>query len=298
VDVLESTEIDIPIVTGIFHPTILLPACANEWAADELRMVLLHELAHVSRADISARAAAMVACGLHWFNPLVWLMSSFATRDAELAADDLVLRAGVRPSSYADTLLNVAERVSRYPTVQLAMPMARPTRLSDRVHAILLSHGMRKDIGSATRSTVLIGSAAIAMLGACVRLSATSQQSSWVIPRPTAPIAIGEVVSRPAPVMQPAPGLVKSLSVPGEAPAGRLSAPTARRDSAWVAGATDGLIAALDDPSPQVRGEAAHSLGRLGAVRARLSLSRFVNDPDKFVQYEAREALSALDRAR
>ena len=110
VRVLESTEIDIPIVTGIFHPTILLPVCASEWAAEELRMVLLHELAHVRRADISARTAAMVACGLHWFNPLVWLISSFATRDAELAADDLVLRAGVRPSSYADTLLNVAER--------------------------------------------------------------------------------------------------------------------------------------------------------------------------------------------
>jgi HEAT repeat protein len=60
----------------------------------------------------------------------------------------------------------------------------------------------------------------------------------------------------------------------------------------------DGLIAALDDQSPQVRGEAAHALGKLGAIRAQQPLSRLVNDPDKYVQYEARQALSALDRAR
>jgi beta-lactamase regulating signal transducer with metallopeptidase domain len=91
VTVLESAEIDIPIATGILHPTILLPASANEWSDDELRVVLLHELAHVRRADIWARAAAMVACGLHWFNPVVWMLSALATRDAEHAADDLVL---------------------------------------------------------------------------------------------------------------------------------------------------------------------------------------------------------------
>ncbi|HEX9084084.1 MAG TPA: M56 family metallopeptidase, partial [Gemmatimonadaceae bacterium] len=37
VTVLESAEIDIPIATGILHPTILLPASANEWGDNELR---------------------------------------------------------------------------------------------------------------------------------------------------------------------------------------------------------------------------------------------------------------------
>jgi HEAT repeat protein len=117
-------------------------------------------------------------------------------------------------------------------------------------------------------------------------------------PQAAAPTHIGQVVTRTAPLMQPSPGPARSPSVPHEKSAGNLSANSASIDSAWISGATDGLIAALDDPSPQVRGEAAHSLGRLGAVRARLSLTRFVNDPDKYVQYEAREALSALDRAR
>ena len=302
VTVLESAEIDIPIATGILHPTILLPASANEWGEDELRVVLLHELAHVRRADIWARAAAMVACGLHWFNPVVWMLSALATRDAEHAADDLVLRAGVRPSSYADTLLNLADSMLRYPYAQPAMPLARPAFLADRVHAILRDSGIRRDIGDFTRSTVLIGSCAISMLAACVRFSSLGPETPNVVRRassPSSPTPIIAGVSKVATAAKPAPSPARSDTVvPRQAPTGTVDATTARRDSTWVQGATDGLIAALDDQSPQVRGEAAHALGKLGAVRAQQPLSRLVNDPDKYVQYEARQALSALDRAR
>jgi beta-lactamase regulating signal transducer with metallopeptidase domain len=301
VTVLESAEIDIPIAAGIVHPTILLPASANEWSDDELRVVLLHELAHVRRADIWARAAAMVACGLHWFNPVVWMLSALATRDAEHAADDLVLRAGVRPSSYADTLLNLADSMLRYPYAQPAMPLARPAFLADRVHAILLDSGMRRDIGDLTRSTVLIGSCAISMLAACVRFSSLGPEIPKVVrnaqsPQPATPVMTAPSKAATAP--KPAPSLTRSETVMGHAPTGGVDATTAQRDSAWVQGATDGLIAALDDQSPQVRGEAAHALGKLRAVRAQQPLSRLVNDADKFVQYEARQALSALGRAR
>ncbi|HEX9083905.1 MAG TPA: M56 family metallopeptidase [Gemmatimonadaceae bacterium] len=301
VTVLESAGIDIPIATGILHPTILLPASANEWDDDELRVVLLHELAHVRRADTWARAAAMVACGLHWFNPVVWMLSALATRDAEHAADDLVLRAGVRPSSYADTLLNLADSMLRYPYAQPAMPLARPAFLADRVHAILRDSGMRRDIGDFTRSTVLIGSCAISMLAACVRFSSLGPEIPKVArsaqsPQSAAPMmtAVGNAATAP----KPAPSPVRSDTVMDHAPAGRVDPTTSRHDSTWVQGATDGLIAALDDQSPQVRGEAAHALGKLGAVRAQQPLSRLVDDPDKYVQYEARQALSALDRTR
>jgi beta-lactamase regulating signal transducer with metallopeptidase domain len=302
VTVLESAEIDIPIATGILHATILLPASANEWGDDELRVVLLHELAHVRRADIWARAAAMVACGLHWFNPVVWMLSALATRDAELAADDLVLRAGVRPSSYADTLLNLAASMLRYPYAQPAMPLARPAFLADRVHAILRDSGIRREIGDLTRSTVLIGSCTISMLAACVRFSSLGPETPKVgrsAQTSQSRTATMTGISKVAMAPKPAPSPARSDSVVlGHAPTGTVDATAARLDSAWVQGATDGLIAALDDQSPQVRGEAAHALGKLGAVRAQQPLSRLVNDPDKFVQYEARQALSALDRAR
>ena len=73
---------------------------------------------------------------------------------------------------------------------------------------------------------------------------------------------------------------------------------SAAGDSGWIPGATMGLIAALSDSSPQVRGEAAHALGNLRAFTALEPLTRLLSDPDKFVQYETRLALSRLDSPR
>jgi len=79
--------------------------------------------------------------------------------------------------------------------------------------------------------------------------------------------------------------------------AARLASPAASTDSSWIDGATDGLIRALSDASPQVRGGAAHSLGRIRAERARSALLAVVDDPDKYVRYEVDQALAALDRS-
>jgi beta-lactamase regulating signal transducer with metallopeptidase domain len=287
VNVRESSEIDIPIATGIARPTILLPAYSNEWDSSELRTVLLHELAHVKRADIWACSAAMIACGLNWFNPVVWLLSELATRDAELAADDLVLRSGVRPSSYADTLLSVVNNVSRYPHMQLAMPLARRGMLADRIHAILRESAVRSEIGSNIRSTVLIATLAVIVLVACVRVSGA----------PPKPVGSASPQSASHSETRVAVSIGSPAPVPRSQSAGPRPIPD-RTDTSWVAGATEGLIAALNDQSPQVRGEAARSLGNLKARASREALSRLVNDPDKFVRYEALSALSALDRTR
>jgi HEAT repeat protein len=64
--------------------------------------------------------------------------------------------------------------------------------------------------------------------------------------------------------------------------------------SSWIADATGGLIAILDDPSPQVRGEAARALGRLRATIAVGRLQVLLADSDKFVRYEARQALDKI----
>ncbi|MFL5483716.1 MAG: M56 family metallopeptidase [Gemmatimonadaceae bacterium] len=188
VAVLHSTQIDIPLATGILRPVILLPASVSEWSAEELRIVLLHELAHVRRADIVARVAAMCVCAIHWFNPLVWLLGNLSTRDAELAADDLVLSAGVRPSTYADALLNVAGSVLRLPLIQPAVPLARRAFLAHRVHAILRESKRRGEIGRAAGMLVVSATCAAALLAACVRLSpqsaaaftTTSDNSTWI----------------------------------------------------------------------------------------------------------------------
>jgi beta-lactamase regulating signal transducer with metallopeptidase domain len=289
VAVRQSSNVDIPLVTGILHPVILLPASASEWTEVELRIVLLHELAHVRRADIAVRAVAMIACAIHWFNPFVWVLAWLSTRDAELAADDLVLYAGVRPSTYADALLNLAGSVFRFPAVQPAMPLARRGGLTDRVHAILRESHRRTDTGRFTRVALVGGSCGIAMLAACVRFAPTATTSPMLAPRATA--------AAPNPVTIPR-ATAAALKLASRAPVSiaRIVPAAATSDSSWIDSATDGLIRALADESPQVRGGAAHSLGRLHAERARSALLALVDDPDKYVRYEVDQALAALDR--
>ena len=40
-----------PVATGIFRPAVIMPTDADTWSESRLRIVLLHELAHVKRRD-------------------------------------------------------------------------------------------------------------------------------------------------------------------------------------------------------------------------------------------------------
>ncbi len=73
VTLYQSDDEAIPMTWGVFSPSVWLPTSAQDWSNDRLRMVLLHELAHVRRFDCLWQAIALVSLAVHWFNPLVWL---------------------------------------------------------------------------------------------------------------------------------------------------------------------------------------------------------------------------------
>jgi beta-lactamase regulating signal transducer with metallopeptidase domain len=102
---LRSTRASMPVAAGIFRPSIIMPADAGEWTESRLRIVLLHELAHVKRRDCLTHLIAQTACALYWFNPLTWLAAKRARTERERACDDLVLAFGTHGPDYADQLL-------------------------------------------------------------------------------------------------------------------------------------------------------------------------------------------------
>ena len=69
-------------------------------------------LLDVAAKSVGIAAAALAACALYWFNPLVWLLAARLGVEAERACDDAVLLAGVPPTEYADSLLAVARSLS------------------------------------------------------------------------------------------------------------------------------------------------------------------------------------------
>ncbi len=161
----------IPVVWGIFRSRLLLPAAARHWGGDQMRSVLLHELAHVKRRDTMAQLLAQFACALYWFNPLVWLAAWQLRVERERACDDLVLASGVRPSAYAGHLLEVVTELSTARWTQsCGLAMARKSSLEGRLAAILGENLNRRGVSVALAgvgSAIAVGIAVpIAMLRA------------------------------------------------------------------------------------------------------------------------------------
>ena len=201
-----------PIAWGLFQPIILLPESAVSWPRERLHAVLLHELAHIRRRDWTVQALSHLVCALYWPNPLVWIGAKNLRREAEIAADDAVIVSGVRPSSYAGELLDLAAefRVRRPPALaNMALFMAEPSALEVRVESVLAPTSLRTgvtpmDVVKIT-ATGLFATAAIAF--ACPSLAQEGQPAPVTaapLPPPP-PDAPRPPDAPPAPEVPPAP---------------------------------------------------------------------------------------------
>ena len=119
---------------GWRRPVVMLPVSASAWSAERMRVVLLHELAHVRRGDWVVQLAAEALRCVWWFNPLAWALRARLRRESEQAADDLVLAHGVAPATVATHLVELAREVRKHRRTWLPAPaLARPSQLERRV---------------------------------------------------------------------------------------------------------------------------------------------------------------------
>ena len=154
---LTSEKRSMPMTWGTLTPTILLPTESAVWSREHLEAVLLHELAHIRRADCLMQLLSQLACAIHWFNPLVWLASWRMGIERERATDDLVLQSGVLAPDYAEVLLqtSAAMRPSYSPAIA-AVAMARPTGIEKRLKTVLDSSLNRSRPRAVLVSTIVV----------------------------------------------------------------------------------------------------------------------------------------------
>jgi TonB family protein len=178
VAILESAPGSMPMATGGLRPAVFLPADAAQWPEERRRLVLLHELAHVHRADVWWQGIARTALALHWWNPLAWKAWRELLRESERAADDLVLNAGASATGYASELLAAARSMRGMPHLKwAALAMARPSQLENRLAAILDSRIDRR-----VPRRAFVSAAVVIATMTLAPLAAIRAQDNTVIP--------------------------------------------------------------------------------------------------------------------
>ena len=127
-----------PLLIGFFHPCIVLPNV--DILEKDFHYIVVHELTHYKRCDMFYKWLVQVTVCLHWFNPLVHLMSREITKACEFSCDEAVLAKMESGSvqDYGKTLLDAMAGVGRYKenlgTVTLS---GNKKLLKERIKAIM-----------------------------------------------------------------------------------------------------------------------------------------------------------------
>ncbi len=103
-----------PLLIGFFHPCVVLPSA--DIPEKDFRYIILHELTHYKRRDMFYKWLVQSTVCLHWFNPLVHLMSREITKACEFSCDEAVLAkmGSSNAQDYGKTLLDAMVAVGRY----------------------------------------------------------------------------------------------------------------------------------------------------------------------------------------
>ncbi len=114
-----AERIVVPTVIGFARPTVLLPLSAiGGLSADELEMILAHELAHVRRHDMWISLVQRLAEAALFFNPALWYVSRRISTLREYCCDEMTCR--VRSASASEPRVRYAAALLR--VVELAEP--------------------------------------------------------------------------------------------------------------------------------------------------------------------------------
>lgn len=147
-----------PSLFGILRPAILLPRqVAMESDATSLKLILLHELAHLRRCDLWAQLVASCVIALHWFNPLVWIAARRLRTEAEMAADAHALhRTDAREAHrFGELLLSFANRAAA--GWMLALTSATLLGICENKHDLRRRIEALMDIAKGRRTRWLLG---------------------------------------------------------------------------------------------------------------------------------------------
>ena len=114
VELCVNPLISSPLLIGFFRPCIVLPNA--DISKKAFQYIVLHELTHYKRRDMFYKWLVQITACLHWFNPLVHLMSREITKACEFSCDEAILTkmGSGNAQDYGKTLLDAMAAVGKY----------------------------------------------------------------------------------------------------------------------------------------------------------------------------------------
>ena len=118
VHIAASSHVVSPAVYGLWSPTLLIPMdFARQHSPDQMRWILLHELAHIHRCDVMVRLFQKMVQFLFFFHPGVWIANRLIDHQREFACDDTaVLGSNLSRADCGESFLHIVRQINRNPT--------------------------------------------------------------------------------------------------------------------------------------------------------------------------------------
>lgn len=104
-----SPNVCSPMLISVFLPTVYVPC--REIPAENMRMVLLHELMHYKRKDLLVKWLSLFVNAVHWFNPLAYLLCASLSEACEVSCDMAVTKnmSETEQKIYMKTILDLVD---------------------------------------------------------------------------------------------------------------------------------------------------------------------------------------------
>ncbi len=132
-----SEKIVCPLTTGFFKPVILIPVAAiNCLTTQQLEAVILHELAHIKRADYVLYIVQTIIEKIFFFNVFSMMLGDTIERERENACDDWVLQFRYNSMHYAEALFKLG-RLKALPVMAMPLQGKKENLLLMRIRRLL-----------------------------------------------------------------------------------------------------------------------------------------------------------------
>jgi beta-lactamase regulating signal transducer with metallopeptidase domain len=210
VDIKSHPEIMVPLTWGWRRPVVLLPADTESWSEEERSSALFHELSHIKRGDFLVMLLVRTSLAVFWWNPLGWAVYRQLLREQETACDELVLRAGIRPSSYAASLLAFRRSAGlRWSPSAALLGMLGRSSFQERLAAILKQQLVLREVKMKTKIMLALALVlAVALVGTARPVAGERADA--------APTVIAETAAPATGAFEPAPAATAISPAPAE----------------------------------------------------------------------------------